>query len=97
MKELPDLAALDYDALAPAHNLAEEAGVPWITPEQVALAPSYPAAAIAGLPHLGGVPGVAPFVRGPYATMYTRRPWTIRQYDGFSTEEASNAFYRENL
>ncbi|MEZ4430710.1 MAG: methylmalonyl-CoA mutase [Nannocystaceae bacterium] len=97
MKELPDLAALDYDALAPAHNLAEEAGVPWITPEQVALAPSYPAAAIAGLPHLGGVPGVAPFVRGPYATMYTRRPWTIRQYAGFSTAEASNAFYRRNL
>ncbi|GAB4204319.1 MAG: methylmalonyl-CoA mutase [Sandaracinaceae bacterium] len=52
---------------------------------------------LGALPHLGGVPGEAPFVRGPYATMYLQRPWTIRQYAGFSTAEESNAFYRRNL
>jgi len=50
-----------------------------------------------GLDHMGGMPGVAPFTRGPRATMYTGRPWTIRQYAGFSTAEESNAFYRKNL
>ncbi len=57
----------------------------------------YTADDIQGLPHLGGTPGEAPFVRGPYATMYTQRHWTIRQYAGFSTAEASNAFYKQAL
>ena len=67
------------------------------TPEQIAVKPLYTAADLDGLGHLGSLPGQPPFVRGPRATMYTNRPWTIRQYAGFSTAEESNAFYRRNL
>ena len=67
------------------------------TPEGIDVKPLYTADDLEGLAHLGGLPGVAPFVRGPRATMYTNRPWTIRQYAGFSTAEESNAFYRANL
>ncbi len=69
----------------------------WDTPEGIAVKPVYTAADIADLDHLHSMPGFAPFVRGPRATMYAGRPWTIRQYAGFSTAEASNAFYRRNL
>jgi methylmalonyl-CoA mutase len=69
----------------------------WQTPEGIPVAPVYTAADVEGLAHLGGLPGEAPFVRGPRATMYANRPWTIRQYAGFSTAEESNAFYRRNL
>ncbi len=69
----------------------------WNTLEGIAVKPLYTAADVAGLPHLGGVPGVAPFTRGVRATMYAGRPWTIRQYAGFSTAEESNAFYRQGL
>ena len=68
-----------------------------VTPEGIEVKPLYTEEDLDGLDHLGGVPGVAPFVRGPRATMYTNRPWTIRQYAGFSTAEESNAFYRANL
>ena len=68
-----------------------------MTPEGIPVKPLYTEADLADVEHLGGVPGVAPFVRGPRATMYTNRPWTIRQYAGFSTAEESNAFYRANL
>ena len=67
------------------------------TPEGIDVKPLYTEDDLQGLGHLGGLPGVAPFVRGPRATMYTNRPWTIRQYAGFSTAEESNAFYRANL
>jgi methylmalonyl-CoA mutase len=67
------------------------------TPEGIGLKAAYTAKDIAGLEHLGSLPGMAPFTRGPYASMYVMRPWTIRQYAGFSTAEASNAFYRRNL
>jgi methylmalonyl-CoA mutase len=67
------------------------------TPERIDIAPEYHARDLQGVSHLGGLPGIAPFVRGPYATMYALKPWTIRQYAGFSTAEASNAFYRANL
>ncbi|HEY5641654.1 MAG TPA: methylmalonyl-CoA mutase [Woeseiaceae bacterium] len=67
------------------------------TPEGVAVKPLYTAADLAGLDHLGSLPGFAPYVRGPRATMYAMRPWTVRQYAGFSTAEESNAFYRRNL
>ncbi len=67
------------------------------TPEGIDVKPLYTEDDLAGVEHLGGTPGVAPFVRGPRATMYTNRPWTIRQYAGFSTAEESNAFYRANL
>ncbi len=69
----------------------------WHTLEGIAVKPLYTAADLAGLAHMGGVPGVAPFTRGVRATMYAGRPWTIRQYAGFSTAEESNAFYREAL
>ena len=67
------------------------------TPEGIVVKPLYTEEDLAGLAHLGSDPGAAPFVRGPRATMYTNRPWTIRQYAGFSTAEDSNAFYRANL
>jgi methylmalonyl-CoA mutase len=66
-------------------------------PTGIPIASSYDAKEIEGAPHLGTFPGFPPFIRGPYSTMYVRRPWTIRQYAGFSTAEASNAFYRRNL
>jgi len=69
----------------------------WDTPEGIAVKPLYTDEDLEGVEHLGGLPGFAPFVRGPRATMYSGRPWTIRQYAGFSTAEASNAFYRRNL
>jgi methylmalonyl-CoA mutase len=97
MSRLPDFARLSYDDLA-----RPEAGAPprrpdWQTPEGLAVHSRYGADDRRGLPVDGAMPGVAPFVRGPYATMYTVRPWTVRQYAGFSTAEASNAFYRKNL
>ena len=69
----------------------------WNTPEGLAVKPLYTAADLRGLPYADTLPGFAPFIRGPQATMYTVRPWTIRQYAGFSTAEASNAFYRKSL
>ena len=69
----------------------------WTTPEGIEVARTYDASALTGLDFLGGWPGLAPFVRGPYPTMYATNPWTIRQYAGFSTAEDSNAFYRRNL
>ena len=67
------------------------------TSEGIAVKPLYTAEDLEGIEHLGTMPGVAPYVRGPRATMYTGRPWTVRQYSGFSTAEESNAFYRKNL
>ncbi|MDQ1457142.1 MAG: methylmalonyl-CoA mutase [Actinomycetota bacterium] len=69
----------------------------WETPEGIAVKPLYTAADLEELACVGGLPGIEPFVRGPRATMYANRPWTIRQYAGFSTAEESNAFYRQNL
>ena len=69
----------------------------WKTPEGIEVKPLYTAEDIAGLPHVNTLPGFAPYVRGPMATMYAGRPWTIRQYAGFSTAKDSNAFYRRNL
>src|SRR5680860_63451 len=70
---------------------------PWQTPEGIAVKPAYGPGDLAGLDFLDGMPGVPPYLRGPYPTMYVQRPWTVRQYSGFSTAEDSNAFYRRNL
>ena len=70
---------------------------PWLTAEQIPVKGCYTAADLEGMEHLNYAAGVAPFLRGPYSTMYVMRPWTIRQYAGFSTAEESNAFYRRNL
>jgi methylmalonyl-CoA mutase len=69
----------------------------WQTPEGIPVKPLYDASDLDGLEHLHDLPGLPPFHRGPYPTMYATRPWTIRQYAGFSTAEDSNAFYRRNL
>ena len=69
----------------------------WQTPENIAVKPLYTEKDRNGVTHLDGLPGIAPFTRGPYPTMYITQPWTIRQYAGFSTAAQSNAFYRRNL
>ena len=69
----------------------------WLTPEQIPVKPVYTKEDLEGMEHLGYVSGIAPFLRGPYSAMYPLRPWTIRQYAGFSTAQESNAFYRRNL
>ena len=80
-----------------ACHTAEATKEPWITAEQISVKDGYTAADLEGMEHLNYAAGVAPFLRGPYSTMYVMRPWTIRQYAGFSTAEESNAFYRRNL
>ncbi|HZZ67578.1 MAG TPA: methylmalonyl-CoA mutase family protein, partial [Phenylobacterium sp.] len=94
MSRFPDFATLPFSDL-PSQALPQ--GAPWETPEGIAVRTSYGPADTAGLNTLGGYPGLAPFLRGPYPTMYLTNPWTIRQYAGFSTAEDSNAFYRRNL
>ena len=69
----------------------------WATPEGIEVKPLYTAADLDGMEHIDTLPGFGPYVRGPMATMYAGRPWTIRQYAGFSTAKESNAFYRRNL
>ena len=69
----------------------------WLTAERIAVKENYTAEDLEGMEHLNYAAGIAPFLRGPYSTMYVMRPWTIRQYAGFSTAEESNAFYRRNL
>jgi methylmalonyl-CoA mutase len=84
-------------AAARAAPGGDAAALNWTTPEGIVVKPLYTAADLAGLPHADTLPGFAPYVRGPQATMYAGRPWTIRQYAGFSTAEDSNAFYRQAL
>ena len=80
-----------------AGQQAKAGGEDWLTPESIAVKHVYTAADTAGLDFLDGYPGIAPYLRGPYPTMYVTQPWTIRQYAGFSTAEDSNAFYRRNI
>ncbi len=75
----------------------QRSGAAWPSPEGIDIKAAYGVDDVAGLDHLNSYPGSAPYIRGPYPTMYTQRPWTIRQYAGFSTAEDSNAFYRRNL
>ncbi|UOQ72108.1 methylmalonyl-CoA mutase [Hymenobacter cellulosilyticus] len=91
----PDFAHIPYNA-APLPALAP-ATDGTTTPEGITVKSHYSAQDVAGLDHLGFGAGTAPYLRGPYATMYVQNPWTIRQYAGFSTAEESNAFYRRNL
>ena len=92
-----DKTIADWKALAEKEVKKPVEELTWNTPEGIAVKPLYTADDLEGIEHLGSLPGFAPFVRGPRATMYTGRPWTIRQYAGFSTAEESNAFYRRNL
>jgi len=76
---------------------SDRVGEAWSSPEDIDIKAAYDATDIAGLDNLNTYPGLTPYIRGPYPTMYAQRPWTIRQYAGFSTAEDSNAFYRRNL
>ncbi len=96
MTRIPAFADVEFDAGRATASPAPK-GEAWQTPEGVAVKPAYSADDLARLDFLDTMPGVAPFVRGPYPTMYVQRPWTVRQYAGFSTAEDSNAFYRRNL
>ena len=96
MASFPDFSTLAFDT-ADLPPQALPIGEPWQTPEGIAVRPAYGPADTATLDTLAGYPGLAPFLRGPYPTMYLTNPWTIRQYAGFSTAEDSNAFYRRNL
>ncbi|MFN3549935.1 MAG: methylmalonyl-CoA mutase [Mesorhizobium sp.] len=91
---IPDFSAIDWSKPARGARTRDDV---WETPEGIDIKRVYGEADIAGLPFLDSVPGAAPFLRGPYPTMYVQQPWTIRQYAGFSTAEESNAFYRRNL
>src|SRR3984893_4235356 len=92
---IPDFTKIEF---AEAAIAAAAAGAePWLTPEGIAVKPVYGPSDVKGLDFLDTYPGIAPYLRGPYPTMYVTQPWTIRQYAGFSTAEDSNAFYRRNL
>ncbi len=93
---VPDFSSVPF-AMAdppPTHDTGRR---PWSTPEGIEIASGYGIEDLVGIDHLHSMPGLPPYVRGPYPTMYAVRPWTIRQYAGFSTAEDSNAFYRRNL
>ncbi len=101
---MPDATLPDSTSIADWERLAarsapggDVAALTWRTPDGIDVKPLYTAADLAGLPFTDTLPGLPPFVRGPQATMYAVRPWTIRQYAGFSTAEASNDFYRKAL
>ncbi|WP_242910117.1 methylmalonyl-CoA mutase [Actinomadura terrae] len=107
---IPDFADIDLGAPPPADAAAERwrgavaeatgrdpAALAWETPEGIGVQPLYTADDLAGVDFLDTLPGIAPYLRGPYPAMYATQPWTIRQYAGFSTAEESNAFYRRNL
>ena len=98
MRKFANPTMADWEALA-GRELGGRSSesLTWQTPEGIAVKPLYTAADLDQLAHVAGLPGLPPFVRGPRATMYANRPWTVRQYAGFSTAEESNAFYRQNL
>ncbi|MEV4898220.1 methylmalonyl-CoA mutase, partial [Nonomuraea sp. NPDC055795] len=93
---IPDFTSVPLAGGTPEAG-PEVAGEVWETPEGIGVKPLYTAADLDGLDFLRTYPGAAPYLRGPYPTMYVNQPWTVRQYAGFSTAEDSNAFYRRNL
>ncbi|MBU3917077.1 methylmalonyl-CoA mutase [bacterium] len=109
MKEFPDFTKIAYRSEARQSDIAsweqrvkEETGstadsLRWDSLEKLNIKPLYTSEDLKECEHLGFLPGIPPFLRGPYPTMYVTRPWTVRQYAGFSTAEESNAFYRRNL
>jgi methylmalonyl-CoA mutase len=98
MSLIPDFSKIDLDrSTTPDTSSVNNPDTVWPTPEGIDVKSVYTAADLEGLEHIHSLPGIPPFVRGPYPTMYAGRPWTIRQYAGFSTAEESNAFYRRNL
>src|ERR1700720_846492 len=95
MTRIPDFGDIAFaDTAVPAAGAVPES---WRTPEGIPVKPAYGPQDLDGLDFLDTWPGIAPYLRGPYPTMYVTQPWTVRQYAGFSTAEDSNAFYRRNL
>ncbi|MCB1480233.1 MAG: methylmalonyl-CoA mutase, partial [Rhodobiaceae bacterium] len=94
MTGLPDFTKVEFAAKATGAAPSADA---WDTPEGISIPAQFGAGDRDGLDFLQSWPGIAPYLRGPYPTMYVQKPWTIRQYAGFSTAEDSNAFYRRNL
>ena len=101
MSKYPDFTKIDFDSLKDLNGTSEKGrtdfDTSWQTNEQIEVNPFYKADDLKEMEHLEYTAGIAPFLRGPYATMYVMRPWTVRQYAGFSTAEESNAFYKRNL
>ena len=97
MSRIPDFTTIDFAVPPAAVSGATAAAATFDTPEGITLKSVYTGADTAGLDFIDTLPGIAPYLRGPYPTMYVTQPWTIRQYAGFSTAEESNAFYRRNI
>src|ERR1700732_1618586 len=95
MTRVPDFTTVDF--ADPVGAALEAPADMWLTPEGIPVKPLYSSDDVSSLDFLDGLPGIPPYLRGPYPTMYVTQPWTIRQYAGFSTAEESNAFYRRNL
>src|SRR3977135_187530 len=95
MSRIPNFADIAFENTA--GPLPGSGAEPWLTPEGIPAKSSYSESDLEGIDFLETWPGIAPYLRGPYPTMYVNQPWTIRQYAGFSTAEDSNAFYRRNL
>src|ERR1700754_5353164 len=95
MSRIPNFADVAFETAAVSGSGSD--AKPWLTPEGLLVKPSYGEADLEGIDFLDTWPGIAPYLRGPYPTMYVNQPWTVRQYAGFSTAEDSNAFYRRNL
>ena len=90
----PDFSNIELNL---ERKIAQRSEIKWMSPEQIEIKENYCSEDIKNTEHIGFISGIAPNLRGPYASMYVTRPWTIRQYAGFSTAEESNAFYRRNL
>src|SRR6202047_1918680 len=95
MSRIPNFANTAFERTARAQPAGSVE--PWLTPEGILVKPTYSEADLDSVDFLETWPGIAPYLRGPYPTMYVNQPWTVRQYAGFSTAEDSNAFYRRNL
>ncbi len=95
MSRIPNFADIPFEPVAVDGERSN--AKPWLTPEGIEVKPTYSEADLKGIDFLHTWPGIAPYLRGPYPTMYVNQPWTVRQYAGFSTAEDSNAFYRRNL
>src|SRR6266704_526588 len=95
MSRIPNFANIAFETTARPERAS--GAQPWLTPEGILVKPRYGEADLEGIDFLETWPGIAPYLRGPYPTMYVSQPWTVRQYAGFSTAEDSNAFYRRNL
>ncbi|MDR1170349.1 MAG: methylmalonyl-CoA mutase family protein, partial [Prevotellaceae bacterium] len=93
----PKYKNISFDSPAPTACCCEQTQSGFMTPEQIHVKSIYSAEDLEGMEHLNYAAGLPPYLRGPYSTMYVMRPWTVRQYAGFSTAEESNAFYRRNL